>query len=325
MPRRDWYNHTADEINERYIEYFGSNKTFADQNNPVTVKRFADVVRPIYDAKKIDLADEGVDDPHLKIANHLREIMESSYEGVNDTIRDHLPEVEGNSDGLSKYNQGVSKTGGMLHEYLVAYNLAENLLGTKTAVAFHKPPEIKQATTLKRDYAGDELKIELEGDIVVFDPSDKTAPVILISMKSSMKERSHIATMWSLLHDIGKNKSSREEYGIEVDDPNEILENAIYTFVTADLYGDFDGNTVRNLIKMDISFMDYFFLARADFDGAAKTVEVGTEHLVHHLEAIYDLISKTYDIDYDEFGAVDFTLTDDGIKRDHELGDYTED
>lgn len=324
MPSRDWYEHTADEINERYIEYFGANKTFASQNDPVTVKRFADVVRPIYDAKKIDLADENVDYPHIKVANHIREIMESSYEGVNDAIRDHLPEVE-DGDGLSKYNQGVSKTGGMLHEYLVCYNLAENLLGTNAAVAFHKPPEVKQATTLNRNYAGEELEIELEGDIVVFDPSDKSAPVILISMKSSMKERSHIATMWSLLHDIGKDKASREQYGIEVDDPNDILDNAIYTFVTADLYGDFDENSVRNLIKMDISFMDYFFLARADFDGAAKTVEVGEEHLIHHLEAIYDLISKTYDIDYDEFGAVDFELTDGGIKKDHEIEEFADD
>lgn len=315
MTRRNWYDCSANQINERYIEYFGANKTFPSQNNPVTVERFADVVRPIYDAKKIDLADNGVDYPHIKVANHLREIMESSYEGVNDAIREHLPEVEDEAQGLSKYNQGVSKTGGMLHEYLVCYNLAENLLGTNAAVAFHKPSVIKQATTLKRNYAGEELEIELEGDIVVFDPSDKEAPVILISMKSSMKERSHIATMWSLLHDIGKNDNLRNEYNIEVDDPYNILDNAIYTFVTADLYGDFDENSVRNLIKMDISFMDYFFLGRSDFDGAAKTVNVGNEHLIHHLEAIYDLISKTYDINYEEFGAVDFELTDDGIKK----------
>lgn len=36
------------------------------------VEHFADVVRPIYDAKKIDLADEGVDYPHIKVANHTR-------------------------------------------------------------------------------------------------------------------------------------------------------------------------------------------------------------------------------------------------------------
>lgn len=324
MVGRDWYEFSADEINERYIEYFGANKTFSGQNNPVTVKRFSDVVRPIYDAKKIDLEDEGVDRPHLKVANHIREIMESSYEGVNDAIRDHLPDVEDDDAGLSQYNQGVSKTGGMLHEYLVCYNLAENLLGTNAAVAFHPPPEIKQAITLERDYAGEHLEIELEGDIVVFDPSDKSAPVILISMKSSMKERSHIATMWSLLHDIGKTDVFREKYAIQVDDPHGILENAIYTFVTADLYGDFDENSVRNLIKMDISFMDYFFLARSDYDGAAKTVNVGEEHLIHHLEAIYDLISKTYDIDYEEFGTAEFELTDDGIKRDRDLEEFTD-
>lgn len=322
MPRRDWYDCTANEVNERYIEYFGANKTFSDQNDLVTVERFADVVRPIYDAKKIDLDDEGVDQPHIKVANHFREILESSYEGVNDAIRAHLPEVEDDADGLSKYNQGVSKTGGMLHEYVLAYNLAENLLGTKAAVAFHKPSEIQQATTLKRNYGGEQLEIELEGDIVVFDPSDKTAPVILVSMKSSMKERSHIATMWSLLHDISKSEKTQKKYNIEVDDPHDILENAIYTFVTADLSGDFDDSTVRNLIQMDISFMDYFFLARADFEGALKSVNIGGEELTYHMEAIYDLVSKTYDIDYNEFGTVDFELTDDGIKKDRELNEF---
>lgn len=322
MPRSDWFQHDADTVNKRYIEYLGANQIFSDQRDVKTVRRFADIVLDIYEAKKIDLEDDGVDNPNLKVANYFDEILDSSFGDVSADIREHLPEVDEDSGGLSKYNQGVAKTGGTLFAYLLLYNLAENLLGTDVAVAYHMPDEMRDATTLKRTYAGEELSIRIEGDIVVFKPDDPSAPSIFWSMKSSLKERSHIITMWSLLVDIGQDDSQLEKYDIETEDEHNILDNMIYAAATADLAGDFD-TPPRNLIKMDLSFLDYAFIARPDIE-ASSTISDDGEELYYHMDAVYDLITKVYDsVDYDDFGQAEFELTEDGIRDDHELGDFS--
>jgi hypothetical protein len=110
---------------------------------------------------------------------------------------------------------------------------------------------------------------------------------------------------------------------LTVDDPHNILDDVIYCFATCDLSGDFDSEP-RNLIKMDLSFVDYGFLARSDVEGARSTIDLDDKHLIHHMDAVYDLISKVYDINYDEFGQVEFELTDDGIKRNRELGEFAD-
>lgn len=324
MPRRDWFKHDADTVNKRYIEYLGANRTFSDQGDVKTVRRFSEIVRGIYEAKKIDLEDDGIEYPNLEVTNYFDEILDSAFGDVSADIREHLPEVdeEVEAEGLSKYHQGVAKTGGTLFTYLLFYNLVENLLGTDVAAALHMPPEMRDATTLKRVYAGEELTLPIEGDFVVFKPDDPTAASIFWSMKSSLKERSHIVTMWSLFVDIAKDDSQLEKYNIQVDDEHKILNNMIYAAATADLAGDFD-RPPRNLIKMDLSFVDYAFIARPDVD-APSNINEEEEVLYYQMDAVYDLITRVYDsVEYEDFGQAEFEFTDNGIRDDHALNDFS--
>jgi len=316
MSNWEWYEKSADEVNKRYLEYLGLNKTFSHQGSRATVRRFANIVRPVYEAHKVELEEQGVENPEIEISNHFYEILEEANEGVTQDIWDKIPEDDP-AKGRTRRSQGRAKNLGTMYTYLLVYNLAENLLGTDAAVSLHMPKTLREATTLKRTYAGEDITIPIEGDLVVFNPNNYDDPTIFISCKYSMKERSHIVTMWALLSDIAQDDQQRGEYNISVDDPHGLIDNLIYTFATPDHNEDLI--SPRNLIKMDASFIDYVFSSRPEATDAPSTVDIGSEQITHSASALYDLIAKRYDsVDYEDFGQADIELEDDRVT----LGDF---
>lgn len=320
MSNWNWYDHSADEVNKRYLEYLGLNKTFSGQGSRATVRRFANFVRPVYEAKKQELKEAGHPRPSLGVSNYFYEVLEDAKEGVTNDVFEKLPKDDP-MQGRTRQSQGVAKNLGTMYTYLLVYNLAENLMGTEAAAAVHMPRKLRDASTLTREYAGDEITIPIEGDLVVFNPSNYDDPSIFVSCKYSMKERSHIVTMWGLLTDIAQDAGQRDKYDITLDDPNGLVDNIIYTFATPDDNSDLINP--RNLIKMDASFIDYVFAGRQEATDAPTTVDLDEEHLVHSTEAIYDLIAKTYDnVDHDDFGETEVELTEEGVREDASLNDF---
>lgn len=319
MRNWNWYQHSPDQVNRRYLEYLGLNETFSHQGSLATVERFADIVRPVYEAKKTELREQGVENPSIEVADHFYEVVQEARQGVTDHVFEKIPEDDP-AKGRTRRSQGVAKNLGTIYTYLLTYNLCENLLGTEATAAVHMPNKLREATTLHREYAGENITIPIEGDLVVFNPENYDDPSILISCKYSMKERSHIVTMWGLLSDIAQDEEQREQYNIELNDPNGLVDNMIYAFATPD--DNEDLRDPRNLIKMDASFIDYVFSGRQGTTDAPKSVNLGDEHLVHYSSAIYDLIAKTYDnVDYEDFGQADPELKETGVGA--KLKDFT--
>lgn len=136
---------------------------------------------------------------------------------------------------------------------------------------------------------GSDLTLPVEADITILRPSDMTA--VVLSAKTTLKERLHIAVMWRLVLEAAKDPGWSARLGIKPVPDIEVLRRLRYCFVTADLGERGDLLSPRNLIKADASLFDCFFAARDDLPHLERVIGVdGRKAIFYRLSAIYEYL-----------------------------------
>jgi hypothetical protein len=118
--------------------------------------------------------------------------------------------------------------------------------------------------------------IPIDSDLVAFDPQDKSAPIYMLSIKSTLKDRFHNVPFWNMLR-IGALTDDQNWRMTASNAP--LLASVKYVAVCSDLaseqpdFGSLSGP--RNLLCLDAALLDGAYVTAAN----AKGVVTSSNHL----------------------------------------------
>lgn len=294
---------TADEINKAYL----ADLEKADGLVFTRLKRF---VAPRHEEKIKTFIDEGEEYPAIKALDFLGNILLEAYPEVQADIETENPLPDDTDDKAriklveQSRRQAVKSNAGKIFERYVGYALAKALQGTRWAV-WHNRKDAKEKfgfvpseylSIVKQLKGNEEIDVEIEGDLLISRPGVPDYPLIVISIKSTLKDRLHNVTMWQLAKNISLDENMSKTLGLVAKNPQK-LRRVYYCLACADIAQEQRDlqTTPRRKIKFDVSFLDFAFAAVAgdELDHLASFVsEQGRgDDLFHRMSAIGSMLT----------------------------------
>jgi hypothetical protein len=293
---------TADEINNAYL----ADLEKAEGLVFTRLKRF---VAPRHEKKIKTFINKGEEHPAIKALDFLGNILQEAYPEVQADIETEIP-IPANADDKVRTKleqsrrQAVKSNAGKIFERYVGYALAKALQGTGWAV-WHNRQDAKEKlgfapseylSIVKQLKDNEEIAVEIEGDLLISRPGVPDYPLIVVSIKSTLKDRLHNVTMWQLAKNISLDENMSKKLGLVAKNPQK-LNRVYYCLACADIAQEQRDlqTTPRRKIKFDVSFLDFAFAAVAGdkLDHLASFVsEQGRGNdLFHRMSAIGTMLT----------------------------------
>jgi len=292
----------SDAINRELLEQYRT-------SGLVVVQRMERHCVPIYDRKVAELQSAGQRPASKYVLDYLGQILVGAR-----------PAVQRELDGIDAYrigartteeeqvrirrgrNNWIKSNAGKIFERLVGFSLANALVGTNFAIwPFRNDAHSKvgfgpEDTLVNVEAAGEQLSTPIEADFVATRiPNSQDSPILLISVKSTLKDRFHMVGFWKLLLDVSVSPVVRPEITAS---NSTRLSRCKYVVVCTDIAEEQPdlAHEPRNLIKIDAAVLDFAFASlgpEATFLGVDfGRDEGGRNHIFHRLSAIVDLIRQ---------------------------------
>jgi type II restriction enzyme len=234
-----------------------------------------------YNKKIILYLDEGYNfsEAHKIILNDIENIMRASQPSIERIIQDTGKNME----------QARKTIAGLNFQRIVAYSLMNNVL-------YDNIPEVVIMVGKKRVEFKDFIKRHLtifvgdgiqkpDSDILIFNPNKEDTPIMIISCKTSLRERAGQTYRWKLLYDLAKTDCEhykcekscpKNKYGVTIDNDRDI----IVGFITTDFYNEID----RPQNKGMMDFFDFTFVGKKIID----------KNNIKSLDGIVDYINNVF-------------------------------
>lgn len=286
---------TSDQINEAYINSL-------DDASGEVFRRLKEYVAPRHIAKIQELQSSGVEKPAFKSLDYLGDILLDSYADVRGDIRRSLTAKQGNTPNPEKLEQsvmqGIKSNAGKIFERYVGYALALALNGTGWAV-WHNRQDAKEmfgfntSETLQvyTEFNGQEISIDIEGDVLIARPNEPESPLIVVSIKSTLKDRLHNVALWGLVKRVASNQIASEAVSLKARHP-EKLRRVVYILACADTAQEQRdlAEAPRRKIQFDVALLDFAFAAVSTAEAQHLSQEISDSgrgaDLFHRLSAI---------------------------------------
>ncbi len=229
---------------------------------------FEDIVKNYVDAK---LNKHGLN----WVFDHLSEIMRESEPEVREEIRRR---------GKDERQAAVSIAG---HSYqrAVAYLIQKAVLGgvirKNTLEVIVRPKQTKKGENIMKNLTIhiEEERQKPDVDILIFDKDDKNSPVLIISCKTSFRERAGQTYKWKLLYDIATAPCEKliRKYGIKYIGPK----NVRFALVSANFYSEYTNPQIRGIF----SFFDGVFISKHDISETKYVKKLSK--IINYLNSIF--------------------------------------
>lgn len=241
----------------------------------------------VVDLNKLQLAkirDRKYIEPLLRridnwVGNHSKKDLPNLLDCLTELFEDSKKEVsnliEKNKAAKDK-KQSIKSVAGANFQAAVAYSLIriqeESVIPSRIAILLNGT-----------DYAGvtGQLVIPVDGetlrpdaDIIIYDIHRINEPMVILSVKTSLRERGAQTAMWRLLIDIAASEdcaSLRKKYHLKIAEGNLIiLEQVRVGFVVADLYEESGQTQIRGLSKL----VDFYYVTMPNEHRFSQFVDV---------------------------------------------------
>jgi len=205
-------------------------------------------------------------------------------------LLDSLSEIMRNSEaetvsiiyknkGLTDARQSIKSTAGNNFQAAVAYSLIKiqhmGVIPSNIAISLSGTFHTSMKASLEIVAGGETQKPD--ADIIICDPCDEETPIILLSAKTSLRERGGQTAKWKLLIDIARSNnctSLKVKYGLSNNTEKlEILRRVTMGVVTTDLYEEINAPQIRGLEKL----LDYFYVTKGTDKGFSGIIQVLNE------------------------------------------------
>lgn len=292
---------SATEINNAYL---------ADlkKSEGIVFTRLQEFIVPRHEAKIEELKASGEQKPAFKALDFVGDILRAAYPQVKADIETKIP-IPDSADEKTRVKveqsrrQAVKSNAGKIFERYVGYALATALQGTEWAV-WHNRRDAKtllgfdpsQHLLITKQFEDEEIAVEIEGDLLIARPGDPDSPIILFSIKSTLKERLHNVTMWQLAKNIALDPDMSKKMGLVAKNPSK-LERVLYCLACSDTAQEQPdlAKEPRRKIKFDVSFLDYAFAAVASNEVSHLASVISKQgrgkDLFHRMSLIGDILA----------------------------------
>ena len=292
---------TADEVNQRYLESLA--KKSKGKRGGVVYRRLLESVAPLHEERITRLQAEGHPSPAIGALDSLGDILRAAYGPVLADIERSLPEQPDASEEekaklRQKRMQAVKSNAGKIFERYVGYAIARALVGTGWAV-WHNSRDAKRVfgfdprewLTVTKEFGDNTVTVDIEGDLLIARPNDEHGSLVLLSVKSSLKDRLHNVPMWNLVKEIALDDGMSRKLGLTARNPDK-LRRVVYCLACSDIaeeQRDLDVDP-RAKIKFDVALLDYAFASVASPDATHLSEVISAEGregtFFHRLSAI---------------------------------------
>lgn len=243
-----------------------------------------------YNLKINELAQTYTDEneKYIVVLDHLTDILRNSEPQINEIIRTNCLQRHGteNQEKFAKCIHQASMTvAGTIFARLVIYALIQNVIHENILpliITSRKKP-----TLIRRFFNSDFLTIGLgndekqtpDADILIFNPEDISSPVVILSSKTSLRERAGQTYKWKLLYEFATCQCQHTS-----DNPScPITKLGIRPFsdiivkvgfVTADLYNETNSPQNSGMFAFfDFAYVSQQITARENLKPLSKIVE----------------------------------------------------
>ena len=194
--------------------------------------------------------------------DHLSEIMRDAAPEVEKTIQERV--TRGDIKDAAQARKSVAGNG---FQALAGYALIklqqQNGLPRRLVITL-KPRQHPSIEGFARIQVGDEIQ-KPDIDLLIFSATEtKRWPVVIYSVKTSLRERAGQTYRWKLLLDVatGGCQALRERYALKY----ESVVTLKLGFITADFYGEITQPQAEGALK----FFDFAYLTKPDTTSAAR-------------------------------------------------------
>lgn len=293
---------TADEINTAYLADL-------EKSEGLVFTRLKRFLAPRHEEKIKTFTNEGEEHPAIKALDFLGNILLEAYPEVKADIENEIPLPADADENVRKKleqsrRQAVKSNAGKIFERYVGYALAKALQGTGWAV-WHNRQDAKKIlgfapseylSIVKQLKDNEEIAVEIEGDLLISRPGVPDYPLIVVSIKSTLKDRLHNVTMWQLAKNIALDENMSKTLGLVAKNPQK-LNQVYYCLACADIaqeQRDLE-KAPRRKIKFDVSFLDFAFAAvtgdELDHLASAVSEQGRGNDLFHRMSAIGTMLT----------------------------------
>lgn len=199
---------------------------------------------------------------YILVFDYLTEIMRRSQKGVEEIIQNKIKMGE-----ISDASQSRVAVAGLNFQGIITYALIQNILldNLPNVVVAFRPKQSKYKKLLEKYTeitVGDETQ-KPDVDIMVFDPNNESAPIVVYSCKTSLRERAGQTYKWKLLYEMATSKCKYIEksddcpvkkYKIGFSGGRKVLVG----FITADFYNEVSSPQLRGML----SFFDFSYVSK---------------------------------------------------------------
>lgn len=215
-----------------------------------------------YDNKIKSYIDKGytVSESHKIILNDVKNILDKSFPNVEKIIKNKNKNLEQSKKVIS----------GLNFEKIIAYSLINNVLYEnipELIISTGKP--IKEFENYIKKHLSISIYDEIlksDGDIIIFNPNIKDSTFMIISCKTSLKERCALTCFWKIAYGLSicdcqyyylVDDCPKNEYSIKTEGKNIKI-----GLVTLDLYDEINYKQNKGFLKL----LDFKFLCKNDED-----------------------------------------------------------
>ena len=195
---------------------------------------------------------------YSKILSHLCSVMRDAQSSVEALIQERI-----DCGKITNADQSKKSTAGNVFQQMVAYTLAQNIVQGNIAgnltVTMSTKNILEEYATIK---VGEDSQ-KPDSDVLIYDDSNTSSPIMNFSCKTSSKERAGQTYKWKLLsdlascecdHKIGNDKCPVNIYHLEYAPQRKIK----VCFITADFYDEI----AQPQIAAMFNFFDYSYVAK---------------------------------------------------------------
>lgn len=152
--------------------------------------------------KNYTISGYSLPDAHLLILNDITSIMKDSQERVNRIIQDRI-----NRGKIKSADQARRNAAGNNFQLIVAYSIIMNIIykNIPNLMVVHQPKRGREYCKIVEE----NLQIEVLGevqkpdcDLLIYNPEEDNDPIVIISCKTSIRERAGQTYRWKLLYDL---------------------------------------------------------------------------------------------------------------------------
>lgn len=285
----------SDQINDEYI------KSLREAPG-VIFQRLERHIAPRHKRKIDELTLAGVNQPAFQALDHMGDVLLDAYSDVKSEIRQAQIDKHGATPDPQKLEQsvmqGVKSNAGKIFERYVGYGLAIALRGTGWAV-WHNRQDASEVfgyntseyLQVALEFNGEEICIDIEGDILIARPNEPESPLIVVSIKSTLKDRLHNVALWGLVKKVAADPVASKAVGLRAVHP-EKLSKVIYVLACADTAQEQTdlASTPRRKIQFDVALLDFAFAALSSQEAEHLSREISKDgrgaDMFHRLSAI---------------------------------------